>query len=116
MCIYTILRHCYNYRKQKIRKHVLFFSDVISAYKGVVKEKEALESSVKVLSQSKSKAHLEIPHSKGPASDSASDRGQESDRESEDGSRTGKDHFNVSTISKVSQHVNCSTRFDFFTV
>lgn len=96
------------------------FSDVIAAYKGIVKEKEALESSVKVLSQSKSKAHLEIPHAKGPPSDSASDRGQESDRESEDGLRSGKDvndPLNVSNtaqvnVSSVTNEVQLNAFFD----
>lgn len=79
---------------------------MITAYKGLLKEKEALESSVKVLSQSKTRSHLDVPHSKGPASasDSASDRGQESDRESEDGSKTGRefpDPLNVSNTATI---------------
>lgn len=84
------------------------FTDVIAAYKGLLKEKEALESSVKVLSQSKSRSNLDVPHVKGPPSDSASDRGMESDRESEDGSRSGKDFpdpLNVSNTIKVSIHL-----------
>ncbi|XP_052231519.1 GRIP and coiled-coil domain-containing protein 1-like [Dreissena polymorpha] len=70
-------------REQKLR-------DLIGAYKGVVKEKEALEASVKVLSQGqKSRDQQEVR--KGPASDS-----QGSDRESEEGARPGSDPLNVS--------------------
>ena len=71
-----------------------YISDVIAAYKGVCKEKEALESSIKVLSQAKLRGQLDVPHSKGPSSDTASERGQESDRETEDGSTADNQEFN----------------------
>ncbi|XP_045159966.2 GRIP and coiled-coil domain-containing protein 1-like [Mercenaria mercenaria] len=73
-------------QKELIQRREQRLRDVITAYKGVCKEKEALESSIKVLSQAKSRGQLDVPHSKGPSSDTASDRGQESDRETEDGS------------------------------
>ena len=77
---------------------------MIAAYKGVVKEKEALEKSVKALSLSKVKGTLDVPHSRGPPSDAGSDRGRESDRESEDGSLSGKsfvDPLNVQGSEQV---------------
>ena len=83
----------------------LISTDVLAAYKGVVKEKEALESSMKALSAAKARNKtLEVPHSKGPPSDGASDRGRESDQESESGSVSGKeigDPLNASNLSEV---------------
>ncbi|XP_052778184.1 GRIP and coiled-coil domain-containing protein 1-like [Mya arenaria] len=75
-------------QKEKLQNREKKLRDLIGAYKGVLKEKEALESSVKVLSQGqRSRSNLEVPNSKGPPSDTASDRGLDSDRESEDGAK-----------------------------
>ncbi|WAR23757.1 GCC1-like protein [Mya arenaria] len=67
------------------------------------REKKLRESSVKVLSQGqRSRSNLEVPNSKGPPSDTASDRGLDSDRESEDGAKPfhhAGDPLNVETLS-----------------
>ncbi|KAL4236237.1 GRIP domain [Mactra antiquata] len=94
-------------QKDLIQRREQRLRDVISAYKGIVKEKEALESSIKVLSQSKSRNQLDVPHSKGPASDTASDRGQESDRETDDSNKDDRsfvDPLNASNISKSTEN------------
>ena len=84
---------------------------MLAAYKGIVKEKEALESSIKALSAAKARNKtLEVPHSRGPPSDGASDRGRESDQDSESGSVTGKeiaDPLNASNLSEVELELHC---------
>ena len=76
----------------------------MNAYKGLAKEKEALESSIKALSAAKTRnKNLEVPHSKGPPSDTASDRGRESDIESDTGSVTGKDFVDPLSVSSLSE-------------
>lgn len=96
--------------KLSVLKRKSSILDVITAYKGVVKEKEALESSIKVLSQTKSRGHLDVPHSRGPASDTASDRGQdESDRETDDSNKEDKgfvDPLNVTNESQVYHYMS----------
>ena len=83
----------------------IVLTDVITAYKGVVKEKEALESSMKALSAAKARnKSLDVHHSKGPPSDTASDRGRESDQDSESGSVSGKefvDPLNAPNLPEV---------------
>ena len=80
----------------------------MNAYKGIVKEKEALESSIKALSAAKTRNKtLDVLHSKGPPSDTASDRVRESDLESDTGSVSGKefvDPLNASSLAEVSKH------------
>ncbi|XP_060588727.1 GRIP and coiled-coil domain-containing protein 1-like isoform X2 [Ruditapes philippinarum] len=97
-------------QKELIQRREQRLRDVIIAYKGVCKEKEALESSIKVLSQTKSRVQLDVPHSKGPSSDTASDRGQESDRETEDGSTA--DHQQINDPLNVSNSKNVDVRDD----
>lgn len=90
-------------QKELIQRREQRLRDVISAYKGVVKEKEALEASIKVLSQSKSRGHVDIPHSTGPPSDTASDKGQESDKEGEEGHKTDAGFVDPLNVSKSSE-------------
>lgn len=90
-------------QKELIQRREQRLRDVISAYKGVVKEKEALEASIKVLSQSKSRGHVDISQSTGPPSDTASDKGQESDKEGEEGHKTDAGFVDPLNVSKSSE-------------
>lgn len=97
-------------QQEQILRRETRLRDVVTAYKGVLKEKEALESSIKALSAAKARARtLDVPHSKGPPSDTASDRGRESDQESEAGSISGRefvDPLNATNLPEINEDTN----------
>lgn len=77
-------------QKELIQRREQRLRDVISAYKSVCKEKEALESSIKVLSQTKARGHSGQTDGSNSIAHSDTDTGQESDKESQDGKSGGQ--------------------------
>ena len=75
---------------------------MLSAYKSVSKEKEALESSIKALSRNK--ASSRAPNQGSETPESGSERLGDSDRESDDGvstPRVAQDPLNVGGANQV---------------